>query len=477
MNVTKQIKEFIELIQDPDVPEKEIISKSRAVKKSYSRHIKSLLLNGSLNKNNLDDLKKLIEINYKDLKLYPDFNEILEDIANQYLHIRDTSPSLDETSRPLTSAALNAHVLVLGNEGSHPENYSADYLTSVIRKKMDKNGINNPEILHILQSISKHLSTYQSEEFQKLANNTLILAIDSYFQTGKPDLVNPKIITALSELANSYKAIGDISMYEAICEKALKLKKFEHTIEYQNLIKDRNGINLQMAGFTEITLPTGKDLDENERFNQFFHQLSLIPAFQSIFTQTSEGPRNIENPGATKEHFILDKSIKIKNIFRILEALKKKYSEMGIDITTCYIGKNSFLPPDPENPNNKINSFNDYVIFPLTETDISILESFSMQKEGALYTAHTKDLPQIVSTTRIKARALPNVNFFPHTPNYKSDVIKDITQRIEDRNKKIELQAQVERKKALYDKQQEALKYLIQNYEMGPTIPHTHTSE
>lgn len=98
MELFKQLKEFIVLVQTTDVSEKELVSKSSAIKRSYSRYIQTLLSNGNLTQTNLDKIKKLIIDNYKDLKLYPVFNEILEDIANRYLHIAATEPSLNEDS-------------------------------------------------------------------------------------------------------------------------------------------------------------------------------------------------------------------------------------------------------------------------------------------------------------------------------------------------------------------------------------------
>lgn len=471
MELFKQLKEFIVLVQTTDVSEKELVSKSSAIKRSYSRYIQTLLSNGNLTQTNLDKIKKLIIDNYKDLKLYPVFNEILEDIANRYLHIAATEPSLNEDSvQNLKSAALATHVAALGTNGSHPEKYPADYLVTIIRRKMDKHGINNPEILQILMQISKNLSTYNFEDFQKLANDTLIVAVDGYFQNGKPDLTNPQIIAALSELANSYKAMANIEMYEMICQKALNLKKFEHSTEYQNLLKDRSGISLQDAGFTLIKLPAAKNLTLDERFEHFFQQLRLIPAFQSIFSQETPSPRTIKNPGDTKNHNIPTKEFKIRKIFEMLEQLKKQYPD--INITTCYLGKDSFLPPEVNSSESKLNSFTDYVIFPLDGTNISMLECFDMSKEGGFYTAYTRDLPQVISTTRTNARKIPGVNFFPHTTHYRANVIEDITKRLKDEQTKREQQQQAARKQQLLEAQQRALDYLMKDQQTQATLNH-----
>ena len=446
--ISNSIEEFLEMsADDENVTETKLLQKSSAIKKDFKLYIKQLRMNGKLSENAIGPIVDVMLNNYKDIKMFSHFNEILDEISTHYRDIeRDyKEKGKEQEAQNIRKTILKIDSKILGNEGAHVDKrHSVEYLESVIRNKLDINGINNAEIMNIIFQKSADPFT-DFEEYENLVNDIVISSVDSHLQTGEPPIKISEILDVMREFALTYNAFGDEEKCKEILEKALELKQFEQTGEYRDLqavyeeltrpkpeieVIDDMSIDttLEEKGFSEIDLDGLEEIeDENVLFEKFVENLTLLPSFEKIFTESPPtGTRIIQNHGS-KPFTVLPKEVKLRNIFKILQEVRKNYPE--VNITKCYVGKDTFKESDTE---NKIKSFDEYAIFPIDSTGISILESFCEDKAGAVYLINTDDISKVISTTRTNAKEFPGVNHYSHGKAYVDNVISGLTYRIKE---------------------------------------------
>ena len=475
--ISNGIEEFLEMsADDENVTETKLFQKSSAIKKDFKLYIKELRMRGKLSENAIEPIVDVMLNNYRDIKMFPHFNEILDEISTHY---RDIEKDYEDEGKEQEAENIRKTILkidskILGNEGAHVDKrHSVEYLESVIRNKLDSNGINNAEIMKIIFQKSADPFT-DFEEYEKLVNDVVISGVDAHLKTGEPPIKISEILDVMREFALTYNAFGDDEKCKEILEKALKLKQFEKTGEYRDLkaaydevTKPKPEIEvindmpidttLEEKGFSEIDLDGLEEIeDENVLFEKFVEKLTLLPAFEKIFAESQEsGTRVIENHDS-KPFTGLPREVKLRNIFKILQEVRKNYPD--VNITKCYVGKDTFRETDTE---NKIKSFDEYAIFPIDSTGMSILESFCEDKAGAVYLINTEDTSKVVSTTRTNAKGFPGVNHYSHGKAYVDNVISGLTHRIKEQQAETEqnvgLEVKTSEQKALEDMSTEEL--------------------
>lgn len=455
-SLNADMKLLMEILPDPDVSEDTIISKVSSLKKCFVMYIQSEMNEGTLTKSKLDKLQKTFVDNYKDTLPFDGINNIIERIGDQYLELAKSDDLSEEEKKDYKKEALSIHSKILGHNGTNPKRKSLEYLEKIIRLRANiKNPLDNRETLNILkEKMEDPLFIDENKEF---VYDAIIVPIDGYKQAGTLDtLKNSTILSVIKQYAKLYTYTDDYESYEKYLRLALELKQFNKTNLYHEIEEELTEIptliarreeqkkaldkhkfrlfsNEERIGETNFTRHTFSESffgNENE-IDKFIEELKMYPGFCELFENDEPCFERKPGDGETKPRNILSAREKIENIFLALTDLKRMKSFKDAAITRCYLRKDIFESAKTDTPQQKLDSFDDYIIFPVDGIDkeIFLLESFSSTEEGALFVTDKEHLSSIISKRRTLVKRNKEANFVYHS---KTGYVPRLTDAIED---------------------------------------------
>lgn len=460
-SLRKDMDNIMGLVENPDVNESAFIHKINAIKKNYSLYMKDEIVEETLSEEKLDKLTQIFIGNkYKDRKIFTPLNEVAEMIANQYLDFADQSTLDEETKKRLQEKASDIHEKVLGTRGTHSEKYPAKYLEEIIRKKAVKSKfpLDNSEILKILND-KINSPILDDEETKLLLENAFIKPILAYKKNRDlGNFRNVRILEVLKSYAQVYRYENDFESYEKYLRLGLDFEQFKGKAQYKEIedaltripeLKRKyedslNELNQNKSnvlhlddtdkpdeGLVEIKLnaPANGDGTEEE-LDKFIEDLSIYPGFSKLFEDDQPISQKQPGPGGVKKHNILTNKEKIRNILLMLKKLKSNPRFKDAQISKCYVKKDIFEKIESESAEEKLKSFDEYIIFPIEGLDkeIFVLECFDPIKEGSLYITNKQCLTPVISMKRAIAKKFRNpkiLDFVDHKSTGYVDALTD----------------------------------------------------
>lgn len=457
------MRNIMELVENPDIEESDLLPKINAIKKNYLFYVKEEILRETLTERKLDKLSRIfIGDNYKDKKIFEPLNEIAEMVANQYLDFIEKNNLDEETTLRIRKKAFKIHAKVLGNKGTHSEKYSAKYLEEVIREKVANTNspLDSSEILKILYD-KINLQVYDDEASKLLLENAIIKPILAYKKKGNlNEFKNPEILEVLYSYAQVYRYENDFDSYEKYLRLGLEFEQFKEKVQYREINEAleripelrkayEERIN-QLNQNKEEVLKIGKNeeakeelveinLDNpakgdgtEEELDKFIHDLSIYPGFSKLFEDDELLPERQPGNGGVKEHNILSNREKIKNILLMLNKLKSNSKFKDAQISKCYVKKDIFEKIESESDEEKLKSFDEYIIFPIEGLDkeIFVLECFDPIKEGSLYITNKQFLTPIISMKRSIVKKFRNPKIVDFVDHKSTGYVDDLTDAV-----------------------------------------------
>lgn len=378
--------------QIKETKDKSIASKIKKYYNIYSQENRQL---GTLTMDKLNILARALLEDYDSLKQIDGINETLELIVKDYNLLKEERPEL---SSKIDEQIFNIHVNILGNPGTDVKGMDSEYLEKIIKRKVaDENGFNRDDIFNILKQHSQNMYL-DIESYQELINNTILPIVDQNIEYNLDTLQNPKVLDILSDLAKSYKAQNNLKQSMSIYSKGLALSRFEDTPEYEELKYEYNSLNEYMSTFSTIAYPDSSTL---ESFLGSLEKI-IVPGME-IFTKPDGTGTRVTKPDSdpSEPSYKMPTDKKLTAIYLLMQELKKQ--DPSINITKLQQGTDSF---------------SSYVIFPIDNTNISILENINSESNDAIYIIKNESIEDAIKLSRGKAKSLDSVETANHVEDF-----------------------------------------------------------
>ena len=341
-------------------------------------------------------LSELLELRSQGYENEEDINEILQIIAE------------DAKEQGDIGKAKSIHTTILGYPGTNCTRMEPEYIHEIIYSKLDKmedTSIGKDIISMVLEFFeSPNLAANNMERYKNIIEDTIVPLVSEE----NKELTDKRIITVLSKISKEYKAEGNYQRASELCNYGVGLKQFEGSDEYKELAKETESLRLYLE--LEKNFRTVKiDLTEKtliEAIREALGRNSVIDVETGggdVFLKGTHGSGEERDTTSTSYQMSTEKK---------LEAIERLVKEIQQEIPTATV---------TEIKVNTNGTFDGYVIIPITNTNITVLENMNDDVNEAIYLAVNSKIEDIVGKmTKQEAKREEGVDSANHTEDYEA---------------------------------------------------------